>query len=138
LSELITACRDALADQLDREWGHLMIEPELYERDARSFLDGPFRDIQLLGVRELGVVARVEEICTKVTPVVYIFRRMCSRRRRYDNRKDRQGVDSSNEEMAEALPKCGGDSPIETRHPSDYCLVNGEPQTGEEYVLSME
>jgi hypothetical protein len=104
----------------------------------RRRLDCPFRDMQLLGVRELCVVARVEEICTKVTPVVYIFRGMCSRRRRYDYRKDRQGVDSSNEEMVEALPSCGGDSPIEKRHPSDYCLVNGEPQTGEEYVLSIE
>jgi hypothetical protein len=49
----------------------------------RGPLDGPFRDMQLLGVRELGVLAHVKVFCTKVTvtPAVSVLIRMRSRRR---------------------------------------------------------
>jgi hypothetical protein len=47
LSVVIAACWDALADKLDWECGHLMIDPELYERDAHFFGRSFHRDMHV-------------------------------------------------------------------------------------------
>ncbi|KAL3921472.1 MAG: hypothetical protein SGILL_002730 [Bacillariaceae sp.] len=145
MEELITASRDALAAQLDKDRGSTVTDRKVFEDHARRYEREFFEDMTALGVKEPDVVTRVTEF---IPPIVdYIqgimdngygyesngsvyFDTNGFKDKGYDYRKLKPGVDTSAEDMAEgegALASGGS----EKKHPNDFALWKaskpGEP-----------
>eukprot|EP00537_Pseudo-nitzschia_pungens_P007313 CAMPEP_0172371032 /NCGR_PEP_ID=MMETSP1060-20121228/40829_1 /TAXON_ID=37318 /ORGANISM="Pseudo-nitzschia pungens, Strain cf. cingulata" /LENGTH=779 /DNA_ID=CAMNT_0013096525 /DNA_START=185 /DNA_END=2524 /DNA_ORIENTATION=- len=145
IEELIAAGRDALAAQLDKEFGSSVTDRKIYEDHARKFEREFFEDMTALGVREPDVVTRVTEYVPQIVEYIqgiidngYAYESNGSvyfntndfKSKGYDYRKLKPGVDTTAEEMAEGEGAlASGDT--EKKHPNDFALWKaskpGEP-----------
>jgi cysteinyl-tRNA synthetase len=145
ITVLIGAAHDALANQLDKERGHSITDPKIFEDHARRFEREFLEDMAALGVKEPDVVTRVTEYVPQIVEYIQgiiangygyesngsvYFDTNTFKSKGYDYRKLKPGVDTSAEEMAEGEGALGGGT-SEKKHPNDFALWKaskpGEP-----------
>lgn len=145
IQDLIHAGHDAIAAQLDKEYGATVTDQKIFEEHARRFEKEFHEDMTALGVKEPDVITRVTEYVPQIVEYIkgiidngfgyesngsVYFDTNAFKNKGYDYRKLKPGVETTAEEMAEGEGALAGGG-SEKRHPNDFALWKaskpGEP-----------